>query len=142
VKKRREKRSNCKNQLCRFTAILTMFHVCNNEMPHKYGIKISELCEAKSGSAYNMCVLVHSIQPHHNNSFNIMDRLCDPIQNKSYTVSMDQRLTSPTLFDYPCALHTKTVGILMANEKEMPKETFSNKQKKSEKLHKMISFLQ
>jgi hypothetical protein len=49
-----EKRSSCKNQLCRFTANLTMFYVYNNEMPHKYGIKITKLCEAKSGYAFNM----------------------------------------------------------------------------------------
>jgi hypothetical protein len=56
--------------------------------PHKHGIKIYQLCEAKSGFVCNMEVYggAHQTDEEHNTSFNAVSRLCDPIKNKWYTV--------------------------------------------------------
>jgi hypothetical protein len=53
------------------------FRICMKGKPQKYGIKISELCEAKSGYVCNVevCADTHATEPDHNISFNVVDRL-------------------------------------------------------------------
>jgi hypothetical protein len=50
--------------------------------PHKYGIKIYQLCEAKSGFVCNMEVYdgAHQTDKEYNTSFNVVNRLCDPLR--------------------------------------------------------------
>jgi hypothetical protein len=95
--------------------------------PHKYGIKIFELCEAKSGYVCNLEVYAgtHATETDHNSSFSVVDRLCEPIKNKGCTVYLDRWFTSLTLFDHLWTLNTTAVGTVMANRKEMLKATFS-----------------
>jgi hypothetical protein len=47
---------------------------------------------------------------------------------------MDWWFTGPTLFENLWTLYMKAVHSVMVNREEMPKETFSKKQKKGEKL--------
>jgi hypothetical protein len=53
-----------------------------NGKPHKYRIKIFELCEAKSGYVCNLesYAGAHATELDHNSSFSVVDRLCEPIK--------------------------------------------------------------
>jgi hypothetical protein len=53
------------------------FRVYIKGKPHKYGIKMFELCEAKSGYAYNLEVYTgaHPTNSEHNTVFSVVDRL-------------------------------------------------------------------
>jgi hypothetical protein len=99
--------------------------------PHKYGIKIYQLCEAKSGFVSNIEVYAgaHQTEEEYSTSFNAVNRLCDPIKNKWYTVHMDRFFSSPKIFDHMQIANTKAAGTVMPNQKEMPKELFPEKQK-------------
>ena len=112
------------------------FRVYIKGKPHKYGMKIYELCEASSGFVCNMEVYdgTHEGVENYNAPFNVVDRLCDPIKHNWYTVYMDRFFTSPKLFDHLWNSGVKAVGTIMANRKEMPKQHFSKKIKKGEKL--------
>jgi hypothetical protein len=50
------------------------FRVYVKGKPHKYGIKIFELCEAKSGYVYNLEVYteVHATNSEHNTAFSVV----------------------------------------------------------------------
>jgi hypothetical protein len=103
--------------------------------PHKYGIKMFELCEAKSGYVYNLDVytVAHPTNSEHNTAFSDVDRLCDKIKGKSHSVYMDRWFPSPKIFDHLWDCKTKAVGTVMSNRKEMPKQAFSEKLKKGKK---------
>jgi len=102
--------------------------------PHKYGIKIFELCEAKNGYVYNLDVYTgaHPTNSEHNTAFSVVDRLCDKIKGKGHCVYMDRWFSSPKIFDHLWGCKTKAVGTVMSNRKEMPKQAFSEKLKKGE----------
>ena len=57
------------------------FCVCIKGEPHKYGIKMFELCEAKSGYMYNLEIYngAHPTNSENNTVFSVVDRLCDKI---------------------------------------------------------------
>jgi hypothetical protein len=103
--------------------------------PHKYGIKMFELCEAKSGYAYNLYVYTgaHPINSEHNTAFSVADRLCDKIKRKGHCVNMDRWFSSPKIFYLLLGCKTESVGTVMSNRKEMPKQAFSEKLKKKRK---------
>jgi hypothetical protein len=42
----------------------------------------------------------HPTDQEHNSSFNVVDRICEPIKNKGYTIYMDRWFSSPKLFDH------------------------------------------
>lgn len=121
--------------ICAFRGRI-FFRVYMKGKPHKYGMKIFELCEANSGYVCNMEVYTgaHEDDEAYNSSFNVVDRLCEPIKNNWHTVYMDRFFTSPTLVDHLWKSGTKVVGTVMPNRKEMPKVHFSQKIKKGEKL--------
>jgi hypothetical protein len=52
-----------------------IFRVYIKGNPHKYWIKVYELCQAKSGYIYNMEVCPTNSE--HNTAFNVVDKLCD-----------------------------------------------------------------
>ena len=58
------------------------FHNYVKGKPHKHGIKMFELCEAKSCYIYNLdvCTGAHTTNPEHNMAFSVVDRLCDKIK--------------------------------------------------------------
>ena len=58
------------------------FHVYIKGKPHKNGMKMFELCEAKSGYVYNLDVHTgaHPTNSEHNTAFSVVDRLCDKIK--------------------------------------------------------------
>jgi len=47
---------------------------------------------------------------------------------------MHRWFSSPKIFDHLWGYKTKAVGTVMSNRKEMPKQAFSGKQKKGEKI--------
>jgi hypothetical protein len=56
------------------------FHVYIKGKPHKYWIKMYELCQAKkNGYIYNLevCTVAHPTNSEHNMAFSAVDRLCD-----------------------------------------------------------------
>ncbi|KAJ4444060.1 hypothetical protein ANN_05849 [Periplaneta americana] len=112
------------------------FRVYIKGKPHKYGIKIYELCEAISGYVHSLQVYAgaHETEEDYNTAFSVVNRLCEPVTNKWHTVYMDRYFTSPKLFDHLWTVETKAVGTVTANRKEMPKDIFSEKLKKGEKL--------
>jgi hypothetical protein len=85
-------------------AINKNFHVTEDSTPlevfHKYGIKIFELCEAKSGYIYNLEIYTgaHPTNSEHNTVISVLNRLCDRIKWKGHSVDMDRRFSSPKLF--------------------------------------------
>ena len=108
------------------------FRVYIKGKPHKYGIKIFELCEAKSDYVYNLDVYTgaHPTNSEHNTAFSVVDRLCDKTKGKGHCVYMDRWFSSPKIFDYLWGCKTKAAGTVMSNRKEMPKQAFSEKLKK------------
>jgi hypothetical protein len=72
----------------------------------------------------------HPTDQEHKSSFNVVDRICEPIKNKRYTAYMDRWFSSPTLFDHLWSLKTKAVGTVMSNQKEVQKQTSVKKLKK------------
>ena len=94
--------------------------------PHKYGIKMFELCRAKSGYVYNLDVYTgaHPINSKHNTAFSVVDRLCDKMKGKGHCVYMDRWFSSPKIFDHLWGCKTKAVGTVMSNGKEMPNRHF------------------
>ena len=109
------------------------FRVCIKGKPHKYGIKIFELCEAKSGYVYNLDVYTgaHPTNSEHNTAFSVVDRLCDKTKGKGHCVYMDRWFSSPKIFDHLWGCKTKAVGTVMSNRKETPKQAFSEKRWKN-----------
>ena len=119
------------------------FRVYIKGKPHKYGIKIFELCEAKSGYVYNLEVYTgaHPTNSEHNTAFSVVDRLCDKIKGNGHCVYMDRWFSSPKIFDHLWGCKTKAVGTVMFNRKEMPKQAFSVKLKKGEKISRQRDHL-
>ena len=119
------------------------FRVYIKGKPHKYGIKMFELCEAKSGYVYNLEVYTgaHPTKSEHNTAFSVVDRLCDKIKGKGHCVYMDRWFSSPKIFDHLWSCKTKAVGTVMSNRKEMPKQAFSTKLKKGEKISRQRNHL-
>ena len=68
------------------------FHVYIKGKPHKYGIKMFELCGSKSGYVYNLEVYTgaHPTKSEHNTVFSVVDKLCDKIKGKGHCVYMDR----------------------------------------------------
>ena len=100
------------------------FRIYIKGKPHKYGIKIFEICEAKIGYIYNLEVYTgaHPTNSEHNMVFSVVDRLCDEI--KWIDGSPVQ------IFDHLWGCKTKAVGTVMFKIKEMPKQAFCGKLKK------------
>ena len=119
------------------------FRVYIKGKPHKYGIKIFELCEAKSGYVYNLEVYTgaHPTNKEHTTAFSVVDRLCDKIKGNGHCVYMDRWFSSPKIFDHLWGCNTKAAGTVMFNRKEMPKQAFSGKMKKGEKISRQRDHL-
>ena len=119
------------------------FRVYIKGKPHKYGIKIFELCEAKSVCIYDLEVYTgaHHTNSEHNMAFSVVDRLCDKIKWNGYCVYMDRWFSSPKIFDHLWGCKTKAVGTVMFNRKEMPKQAFSGKLKKGIKISRQHDHL-
>jgi len=117
------------------------FRVYIKGKPHKYGIKMFELW-AKSGYVYNLEVYTgaHPTNSEHNMAFSV-DRLCNKIKGKDHCVYMDRWFSSPKIFDHLWSCQTKTVGTVMPNRKEMPKQAFAGKLKKGEKISRQLDHL-
>jgi hypothetical protein len=101
--------------------------------PHKYGIKMFELCEAKRSTTWKH--IQGHIPPTQNTTQRcVVDRLCDKIKGRGHSVYMDRWFSSPKIFDHLWSCKKKAVGIVMSNRKEMSKQAFSVKLKKGEKI--------
>jgi len=94
-----------------------------------------ELCKAKSGYIYNPEVYTgaHPTNSEQNMAVSV-DRLCDKIKGNGHCVYMDRWFSSLQIFDHLWDCKTKAVGTVMSNRKEMPKQAFSGKLKKGEKI--------
>jgi hypothetical protein len=70
--------------------------------PPKYGIKMFELCEAKSGYMYNLevCTGPHSANTEHYTAFSVVDRLCYKIREKGHCVYMDRWFSIPKILNH------------------------------------------
>ena len=101
-----------------------------------------ELCEAKSGYVYNLNVYTgaYATNTEHNTAFSVVDRLCDKMKGKGHCVCMNRWLSSPKIFDLLWGCKTKAVGTVMSNRK-MPKQAFSEKLKKGEKISRQRDHL-
>jgi hypothetical protein len=69
--------------------------------PHKYWIKMYELCEIQSSYVYNLevCTVAHPTISEHNTAFNVVDRLFYKREG-SLCVYMDRWFSSPKIFDH------------------------------------------
>jgi len=95
-----------------------------------------ELCEAKSGYVYSWVVYTraHPTNSPHNTAFIVVGRLCDKIKRKGHCVYMDRWFSSPEIYDHLWGCKTKAAVTVMSNRKELPKQAFSGKLIKGEKI--------
>ncbi|UYV78050.1 PGBD5 [Cordylochernes scorpioides] len=110
------------------------FRVYIKGKPHKYGIKIFQICEAVSGYAYNLDIYTGKDpeQPEHNSNPNLVDRLAKRFYGQGYHIYFDRWFSSPELFDKLWEKKTLAVGTVMPSRKTMPKTEFSQKLKRGE----------
>ncbi|UYV61153.1 PGBD5 [Cordylochernes scorpioides] len=110
------------------------FRVYIKGKPHKYGIKIFQICEAVSGYAYNLDIYTGKDpeQPEHNSIPNLVDRLAKRFYGQGYHIYFDRWFSSPELFDKLWEKKTLAVGTVMPSRKTMPKTEFSQKLKRGE----------
>ncbi|UYV84398.1 TIGD4 [Cordylochernes scorpioides] len=110
------------------------FRVYIKGKPHKYGIKIFQICEAVSGYAYNFDIYTGKDpeQPEHNSIPNLVDRLAKRFYGQGYHIYFDRWFSSPELFDKLWEKKTLAVGTVMPSRKTMPKTEFSQKLKRGE----------
>jgi len=64
----------------------------------------------------------------------VADRVCDKIKGKGHCVYKDRWFSIPMIFDHLWGCKTKAVGTVMSDRKEMPKQAYSVKLKKGEKI--------
>jgi hypothetical protein len=100
--------------ICRFRGHI-YFHVYMKRKPHKYGIKIFEMCKLKGGYVCTLEVYTgtNPADTDFNRSF-IINRLCSLVEPIIY---MDRWFSSPKLFNHLWACGTKIVGSVMPNRK-------------------------
>ncbi|UYV69929.1 MEGF8 [Cordylochernes scorpioides] len=110
------------------------FRVYIKGKPHKYGIKIFQICEAVSGYAYNLDIYTGKDpeQPEHNSIPNLVDRLAKRFYGQGYHIYFDRWFSSPEIFDKLWEKKTLAVGTVMPSRKTMPKTEFSQKLKRGE----------
>ncbi|UYV65720.1 hypothetical protein LAZ67_3005233 [Cordylochernes scorpioides] len=110
------------------------FRVYIKGKPHKYDIKIFQICEAVSGYAYNLDIYTGKDpeQPEHNSIPNLVDRLAKRFYGQGYHIYFDRWFSSPELFDKLWEKKTLAVGTVMPSRKTMPKTEFSQKLKRGE----------
>ena len=98
------------------------YHVYIKGKPHRYGIKIFELCEAKSSYIYNLedYTGTHPTNSKHITAVSVFDMLSDKIKGKGHCVYMDRWFSSPKIFDHLWVCKIRAVGTVMSNRKEMP----------------------
>ena len=121
-----EEQQTINEAICPFHGHI-FFHVYIKGKPHKYGIKMFECCEAKSGYIYNLEVYnaAHPTNSENNTVFSAVDRLCDKIKGKGHCVYKDGWFSSPKIFNHLWACKTKAAGTVTSNRKEKPKQAFS-----------------
>jgi hypothetical protein len=104
------------------------FHVYIKGKPHKYGMKIFELSEAKSGYVHDLEVYTaaHPTNSEHtsNTVFSVVDRLWDKVKWNGHCVYMNRWFSSPKIFDHLWDCKTKAIGTVMSNRKKCLKKHF------------------
>ncbi len=95
------------------------FRVYMPNKPHKWGMKIYEVCESHSG--YIWSYELHCGVPGISYSpSQVVLRLAHPLKDQGYTLFMDNYYTCPSLFDALTAMDIMAVGTVRGNRKEMP----------------------
>jgi len=137
-----EEQPTIEEAICPFQGRI-FFRLYIKGKPHKYGTKMFELCEAKSGYVYNLDVYTraHPTNSEHNTALSVVNRSCDKIKGKGHCVYMDRWFSSPKIFGHLWGCKTKAVGTVMSNRKEMPKQAFSGILKKGEKISRQQEYL-
>jgi len=120
--------------ICPFQGCI-FYRVYIKGKPHKYGIKMFELCESKSSYVYNLEVYTgtHPTNSECLTAVSVVERLCDKIKGTAHCVYMDRWFSSPNIFHHLWGSKTKSVGTVMSNRKEMPEQAFSGNLKKGKK---------
>nr|XP_039261358.1 piggyBac transposable element-derived protein 4-like [Styela clava] len=95
------------------------FRAYNPAKPHKWGIKLFEVCEAESGYCFGFKI---ATSVGDSSPFNLVMNLCEKIMDKGHIIYMDRYYSSPKLYDALSQRNTYAVGTCMINRKEMPKE--------------------
>ena len=111
-------------------------------MPTKrahFGIKSFKLCEAESIYVWNFIVYVgketvfdENLKEETYYGPNVVLELMTPLLNQGYCVTMDNRFSSPYLFEKLCNQNTDAVGSLHLKRKGVPSEIKKAKLKKGE----------
>ncbi|XP_012935902.1 piggyBac transposable element-derived protein 4 [Aplysia californica] len=97
------------------------FRVYMKDKPHKWGIKLYELCESSSGYVYDFEVYA-GIPGLSNRPVDVCKRLMTPLLHKGYVLFTDNYYTCPELVDDLAADDTMCVGTVRANRVGMPKD--------------------
>ena len=87
--------------------------------PHKYGIKLYELCDSKSGFVCDFEVMC-GVPNLSNKPFDVVDRLIDPLKGRGHTLYCDNYYTNPALADHLAEHDTMLVGTVRANRIGLP----------------------
>ncbi|UYV61213.1 PGBD5 [Cordylochernes scorpioides] len=113
------------------------FRVYIKGKPHKYGIKIYEICESSTGYTCNLDIYTGR-HPHqdlqYNSILSLVDRIAEPYYQKGHIIYFDRWFSSPQLFNHLWEKKTLAVGTVRHNRKGLPKKAFSKKLKKGESI--------
>ncbi|UYV66347.1 PGBD5 [Cordylochernes scorpioides] len=103
------------------------FRIYIKGKPHKYGIKIFELCESSSGYACNIEVYTGK-QPgqgaDYNSTLKLVERIAAPYFNRGHVIYFDRWFSSTTLFQFLWRNNTQSVGTIKKNRRGLPKIHF------------------
>jgi hypothetical protein len=98
--------------------------------PHKWGLKVWTLADAKSGYVWNWMLYTgkhtHDQQAR-GATHQIVMTLCDPLLNLGHHVYCDNYFTSPALFEDLADNQTGACGTLRVNRVGVPREVISKK---------------
>ena len=79
-------------------------------------------------------ILGHIPPTQNTTRLSVLLTLCDKIKGKGHCVYMDRWFSIPKIFDHLWSCQIKAVGTVMHSRKEMPKQAFSGKLEKGEKI--------
>src|SRR5277367_5260833 len=93
------------------------FRVYIKGKPHKYGIKVYDLCDAETGMICEMEVYTGKCEtdPSFNTMASLVQRLLCNHVGKGYTVYMDRYFTSPALFQKLHDQQINATGTIQVN---------------------------
>ena len=113
------------------------YRVYNPKKPIKFGLKVYEVCEAKSGYVVNWQFYTGKTDQaqEHGHTYRVVhDLLDDDLRGKGYRVYTDRYYTSPKLYEDLYEIKIGCTGTVMKNRQGMPRTLVDKKLKRGDSL--------